>query len=164
METRHIFFGAVFVAVFGIGMLNVMSDGRFAHMLSSQVPGHVGTGNASIQEVEDVVLEPGKTVTRRVELRNVKRVSYVDPTIFANGTDPVNFTMDLSPPPRMVEQSLPPNYVYEHTERKVTAILNFEAEEVAEPGEWMFELTAKPDDIRTEEISKKIRVKIESDR
>lgn len=151
------------MAVFGVGMLNVMSDGRFGHMLASQIPGHAGTGNTSVQYVEDVVLEPGETVTRRVELRNVKRVSYADPTIFSNGTDPVNFTMNLSPHPRMVEQSLPPNYVYEHIEKKVTATLNFEAEEVAKPGEWIFELTVRPGDIRTEKISREIPVRIESD-
>ncbi len=163
MEARHIVFGAVFVAFFGIGMLNVMSDGRFAHMLASQIPGHAGTGNASIQDVEEVELESGEKVIRRVELRNVKRVSYGDPTISTNGTDPLNFTIDLAPPFSGVEQSMPPNYVYDHRERKITATLSFEAEEVAEPGEWTFELTARPGDIRTEKISREIPVNIKSD-
>ena len=164
MQLRHIVFGAVLVAFFGIGMLNVMSDGRFAHMLASQLPGHAGTGNASIQQVEEVRLEQGETVTRIIELRNVKRVSYVDPTISANGTDSVNFSIDLAPPFKGVEQSMPPNYVYDHKERTVTAILSFEAKEAAESAKWNFELTARPGEIRTEKISREIPVRIESDR
>ena len=160
MERRHVFFGVVFVAVFGIGMANVMSDGRLGHTIASQLPGHTGDGEASIEKIEKIQLEPGERVTREVKLENVKRVSYRDPTIFANGTDPLNFSLELSPSPRMVEQSLPPNYVYEHREARVDARLSFRAEEVTEPGQWTFRLDAKPGGIRTEEISRDIPVEI----
>lgn len=158
MAIRHMVFATVFIVVFGVGMVNVMTDGRLVHELRSELPNHAGEGNVSIEEVEPVVLESGETSLRTVEIQNARRISYEDPTLNSNNS--ISFDMSLQPPPSGVEESMPPNYVYDHQERTAEAMLNFSAGQSASAENLTFKLKAKPGNIDSLETVREISVQV----
>ena len=61
METRHVIFGLAFVLIFGVGMVNVQTDGELMHEISTELPGYEASGNTSISDIEKVVLKAGES-------------------------------------------------------------------------------------------------------
>lgn len=133
MESRHIVFGAVFVAFFGIGMLNVMSDGRFGHAISAQFPWHAGTSTAPTVEVENLTVEQGEIGEVKATVRNANRVSYANYNL-SEGAKRLDLDAEPHPGPRFVAQSLPPYWNYDHTEKRIVVRMEFNISKGTEPG------------------------------
>lgn len=159
MAIRHMIFATVFIAVFGVGMVNVMTDGRLVHELRSELPNHAGDGNVSIEAVDTIELEPGETKLKTVRINNGRRISYGDPTLSSNMTE-VKFSMSLQPPPSGAEQSLPPTYFYSHQEKTADAKLNFTVDEDASSANLSFELKGQPGDVDSPETVREIPVRV----
>ena len=160
MEPRHVLFGAVFVIVFGVGMANVSTNGDLVHEISTELPIYEASGNASIQQVQKATLQPGESKQITAKIQNVREVSYTDPNVLRNVTSNLEFDVNLSPPPAMVQESLPPSYIYDQATNTVTARINISATGNAEPGNYTFELQARKNsssDYLTREIPVEIK-------
>ena len=145
MEVRHVVFGAVFLAVFTIGSLNIISDGAFGHMLTSQLPSHsVGPdAEPEISLEENVSLKPGTSGSVEAEIRNAKIISYRNPTLTNRQGARIDVNADLKPSPALVQQSLPPSWVYDYVEPKIQMDISLKASEDVNPGNYTFEITAE---------------------
>lgn len=139
METRHVIFGAVFIAVFTVGSLNIISDGEVAHMLSIQLQ----SPEPKISIEENVTLKPGSNASVTARIRDAKVISYENPTLFNREEARIDVDADLDPSPRMVQQSLPPYWVYEYLEPEIHANIVLNASEDMDPGNYTFEVTAE---------------------
>ena len=162
MEVRHVVFGAVFLAVFTIGSLNIISDGRVGHALSAQFPGHGATfAEPKISIEENVTLKPGSNTSVTARIRNAKVISYENPTLFNREEARIDVDADLNPSPRMIQQSLPPSWVYDHVEPEIQMRMTLKASENLEPGNYSFRITAEPDtDVNATEISGEFSVRV----
>lgn len=165
MEKRHIVFGAVFFSVFIIGSLNIISDGRFGHAIVSKVPGHAGDPGAEpeISIQSNVTLEQGETASVTAVVRNARTISYTNPTLTHREGRRIDVDADLKPFPRMVQQSLPPTWVYSHIEPEVKMNITLNASRNVKPGNHSFELTAASDiAVDAPESSERFSVEIEN--
>lgn len=163
MKKRHIVFGAVFLAVFVVGSLNIISDGRIGHALRAQVPGHGGSPGMKpdISIDRKVTLKQGGISSATAEIRNARIVSYANPTITSAEENRIEVEADLAPPPRMVQQSLPPSWVYSHGEPEIMMDIDLNASETVDPGNYTFRVTAESSmDINASEASEQFSVTV----
>jgi|GEM_PF-5575349 hypothetical protein len=93
METRHVIFGLAFVLIFGVGMVNVQTDGELVHEISTELPRYEASGNTSIGDIQKVVLEAGESAEVTTKVLNVKEISYADPTLSENVSDSVDLEL-----------------------------------------------------------------------
>jgi uncharacterized membrane protein len=142
MKTRHVIFGLAFVLIFGVGMVNVQTDGELVHEISTELPGYEASGNTSISNIEKVVIQAGESKEITSRILNVREISYTDPTLSENVSDGVSLELELSPPPGMVQESFPPQFLYDQRTKTVTARINISATEDAETGTYNFEVLA----------------------
>ncbi|EGQ43840.1 MAG: hypothetical protein J07AB43_05060 [Candidatus Nanosalina sp. J07AB43] len=126
-------------------MVNVQTDGELVHEIGTELPGYEASGNTSIGDIQKVVLEAGESAEVTTKVLNVKEISYADPTLSENVSDSVDLELELSPPPGMVQESLPPQYLYDQRTKAVTARISISAPEDAEAGTYNFELLASGD-------------------
>ena len=160
MKTRHVIFGLAFVLIFGVGMVNVQTDGELVHEISTELPGYEASGNTSISDIEKVVLKAGESKEIASRILNVREISYTDPTLSENISNGVSFELELSPPPGTVQESFPPQFLYDQRTKAVTARINISATEDAETGTYNFELLISGNNTEegiTEDIPVEIR-------
>jgi len=141
MKKRHVIFGAVFVAIFGIGMLNVMSDGRLGHAIQSQFPWHIGSAEAPSIEVENLSVEQGEIGEVEAVVRNTDMVSYANYEL-SEGQRRLDLDAKPYPGPSFVKQSLPPYWNYDHVEKKVVVNMEFNISENTDPGVYDYGIEA----------------------
>ena len=161
METRHVIFGAVFLAVFTFGSLNIISDGRVGHAVSAQLPGHSVASNSEpeISIEENVTLEPGATKSVNAEIAKI--ISYTNPTLFNRDEAQIDVDAKLEPSPGMVQQSLPPSWVYDHVEPEILMNISLNSSESMAPGNYSFNVTAESGmDIEAREVSESFSVRV----
>jgi len=143
MEKRHVFFGVVFVAVFGVGMLNVISDGRLSHAIQSQFPWHTGDSSTTPQiEVEDLKLAQGETGETVALVRNAEKVSYRDYSMSGVEENSPQLEAELFPYPSTVQESYPPNWLYDHPEQLIEVRMKFNISEETDPGNYTYGVEA----------------------
>lgn len=148
MGKRHVFFGAIFMAVFGIGMLNLLSEGRLGHEINSQFPWHTGNTSAAPEvEVENLSLDQGESEEVVALVRNADEVTYIDYSLFPQAErNNLELEAGTSPSPSFVQQSLPPNWLYDHTEKLIEVRMWFNSSEDTEPGNYTYGIRGLNDD------------------
>lgn len=130
MEKRHIVYGIVFIAVFTMGSLNVMTDGRFSHLLSSQLPGHSAEASATPEiEIENnLSLGNNETGEIRGVVRNADEVSY---SYYGDDRSPL-LKPNFNPPSSGGQDSLPPTWLWDHPEKEIEFSISFNSSELDE--------------------------------
>lgn len=148
MEKRHVVYGIVFIAVFTLGTLNVMTDGRFSHALSSKIPGHSAEASVTpeIEIKDNLSLEANETGEINAVIRNSDKVSY---TITGN-TPRTSLNPDFRPSPSAGQDSMPPTWIWDHPEKEINLVINFNSSELG-TGEHRFSLEAYNSDSKTVE-------------
>lgn len=161
METRHVIFGAVFVGIFSIGMLNVISDGRLGHAVNSQLPWHAGTSAEPTIDVENLTVEQGNIGEVKATVRNADRVSYTNYNLFEGGK---RLDMDAGPRPNpsFVEQSLPPYWNYDHVEKKIVVEMKLNISQETEPGIYKYGVEAWNGEEMEKPVKRNFTVRVEA--
>ena len=147
MNRRHLVYGIIFITLFAVGSLNVATDGRFAHMISGQMPWHPAPASATPEiEINDNLTIESGSGTVRARISNAQKISY---RIY-NKSNNVHPDFDFQPGVNGVQQSLPPYYNWDHPEKEIYAELSFETSEL-EDGEYIYSLEARNGDSESTE-------------
>jgi|GEM_PF-1764728 len=105
-----------------------MTDGRFAHLISSQTPWHSAkpTATPEIEIENNLSLVNNETGEIRGLIRNADEVSY----IYYGDYRPPLLEPDFSPPISGGEDSLPPTWLWDHPEKEIKFSIKFKSLEL----------------------------------
>lgn len=125
---RHLVYGAIFVLIFATGSVNIITDGEFAHLISSQTPWHPAAASSTPEiEIENnLTLKMNETGEVKGVIRNADEVSY---RYHGDGRTP-SLEPDFRPRPSAGQDSMPPSWLWDHPERKIGFEISFNGSEL----------------------------------
>jgi len=159
MGLRHLFSATLVIAVFTIGMANVITDGMIAHEIRSEFPNHAGEGNVSIEDIDPISIEKGESKLSSIQIENARTISYKRPE--KENISGISLDLSLLPPPSYGEDSLPPSYFYDHQEKSVKTTLNVSADKDVGSGNYSFSIIASPEENGSRESEEEFTVVVE---
>ena len=128
MNSRHLIYGVICLLVFASGSVNIMTDGGFGHLISSQMPWHFAEKSATPEiEIENnLSLHQNETGEIRGVIRNADEISY---NYYGEGRPPL-LEPSFSPPAQGGQDSLPPTWLWDHPEKEIAFSIEFNSSEL----------------------------------